>query len=152
MVDSMKWFEKRVSTNFTAGEFLPRDAADYLNDPHGYVLKQGGWLLRVAEALRSQFGPTTINNWQWGGDFNARGIRLSEGLSNIGSQGSRHRKFMALDCHFKNVTIEQAHDHIRKNPEFWLKSGVVRYEKTQGGKPINWLHVDAGVEVYGFNA
>lgn len=148
----MSWGDTKITTHFKAAEFLPRDAGEYLDDPVQYLLKNGQWLLKVAESLRVIFGPTTINDWAWGGIFNARGIRLNEGHSNVGLQGSRHRKFMALDCHFRDVTIPEAHEHIRQNPEFWLKAGVVRYEKTQGGKPINWLHVDAGVEVYGFNA
>lgn len=148
----MNWGNKQVTTHFKAGEFLPSDAGDYIDDPVDFLLRNGQWLLKVSETLRVTFGPTTINNWLWGGAFNSRGIRLDKGISNIGSKGSRHRKLMALDCHFKNVTIPEVHEHIRQNPEYWLKSGVVRYEKTQGGKPINWLHVDAGVDVYGFNA
>lgn len=150
----MTWADHEVNDFFRLGEFLPEDAGEVLGNPVAWFWEngRGEWLDRVSLALRKQFGPMTINNWMWNGQFNARGIRLEKGVSNIGGKGSRHRRAMALDCHFRDTELREVYRHFAQHPEHWLRVGVHRYERTQGGKPITWLHVDAGVEVYGFNA
>jgi hypothetical protein len=39
----MNWGNKQVTTHFKAGEFLPSDAGDYIDDPVDFLLRNGQW-------------------------------------------------------------------------------------------------------------
>lgn len=148
------WALVDVSKNFKAGEFLPPDAEEILKtDPSKWLLGSNGvWLRRVAQTLRNEFGPITINNWIFGGNRVASGLRLPSGVSNIGVKGSRHRLGLAIDAIPAKYTVAEVQQDLEKRQNFWLRAGVVRYEKTKNGEPISWVHVDGGKTVYGFNA
>lgn len=150
----MSWADFEVNPHFRLGELLPSDAQEVLGDPVRWFFEQGRgeWLDRVSLALRRQFGPMVVNDWLRGGEFNARGYRLPSGLSNIGGKGSRHRLGLALDCHFTQTPLKDVQRHLERHPEQWLRVGVARYERTNQGRPVTWLHVDAGVAVQSFNA
>ena len=138
------WANHRVSKNILLGELLPPDAENF-----GFPLDLvSPWIIRVSQALRDEFGPIEINTWIYGGSYVARGVRLSGGVSNINSAGSRsrHKYSMALDCKFKNFTAEQVRQKIYQNEDYWLSIGIVRIEKD-----TSWLHVDAGLSIYKFN-
>jgi hypothetical protein len=147
-----EWAKHKVNDFFVLGEFLPPDAHEIIGDPIKFFEQEGHWINRVSLALRKTFGPMIVNNWMGGGQFVARGYRLNRGVSAQGGTGSRHRLGLALDCHFTNTSVAEAQKHLILNSNFWLKNGVVRFERTANGKPITWLHVDAGRSVLGFDA
>lgn len=106
-------------------------------------------LLRNLQWLRERFGVTYVNV---NGVFEHRGFDEG-GYRKSGT--SQHNHGRAIDCHFRDYTIQQVHDILKveyKNmpePNIWV-------EATHNGKPITWLHMDVRYSdkkgIYFFNA
>lgn len=134
---------QKVSANFRAGEFLPPDAHEHHENPLELITP---WMIRVAEAFRTQFGVTYINTWLWGGDSVGRGFRFNTGVTGgIGVSKSRHRYGLALDLVPKYVTAEDARLAIKASEYYWMQLGVARLEDDK-----SWVHLDAGLTIYIF--
>lgn len=101
--------------------------------------------LKTIDKLRKVFGPTTINDWQWGGANEYRGFREPE--CKIGAQYSQHRFGRAFDCHFRDVPARQAREYILQHlKEFPY---ITSLEMN-----VRWLHFDVrnyGPSILKFN-
>lgn len=100
--------------------------------------------------LRKLYGPTTVNNWLWGGDLEERGLRLLG--TSTGASLSQHIFGRGIDANFKYATAEEVRDDMRKagcfdagfyekNPDSPFKY-IRCVESTLNGKPISWFHMD----------
>jgi len=65
--------------------------------------------LITLDALRGRFGPITVNDWVWGGDFTLSGLRPWD--TEIGAKLSQHKFGRGVDCKFKDIS---AHDVRQK--------------------------------------
>lgn len=93
-------------------------------------------LLASLDRLRAFFGPISINNWMWGGGRTESGLRSA--LTSTGARYSQHKYGRASDCHFKQVTPQEAYERILANPEdFPLVTCLEHIDATP-----SWLHVD----------
>jgi hypothetical protein len=112
-------------------------------------------LLKTIDLVRewSKVG-LTINNWSWGGARRNSGLRSQN--SSVGAPKSAHKIGKAVDIVSPKITTKQLWELIDKNQS--LLPTKIRIEKTSGGKPITWLHIDTNaastqnVKVYYFNA
>lgn len=104
--------------------------------------------LRTIDRLRSHFGPLTINDWMWGGDFQESGFR--EWDTETGATLSQHKFGRAFDCKFKNVTAEEVREDMRKHnmfqaPQAIMKARPSRYahiRRIESFKRMSWFHFD----------
>jgi len=133
--------------NFDINELVPPSVHARLGEEACWQLFDRR-LLKNLQWLRDRFGITYVNN----GSLTYRGFD-DGGFRKNGT--SQHNHGRAIDCHFKHYTIKQVHDILSKEyinmpePNIWV-------EKTSGGKPITWLHMDVRYSdkqgIYYFNA
>jgi hypothetical protein len=92
-------------------------------------------LLRVADILREEYGPMTINDWAWGGTNQFRGFR--SGGCNIGADLSQHRFGRGLDLIPKDIRAGKIREDI-------IDDQMGESYKDVGGLEmgITWLHID----------
>ena len=89
--------------------------------------------LRTLDALRERFGSITVNDWQWGGTNQYRGLREPD--CQIGAAYSQHRFGRAFDCVFRDTTAQAVREFILDNPgEFPYLSAIEM--------GTSWLHFD----------
>ena len=111
--------------------------------------------LRILDMIREWAGVgLTVNNWYWGGKRRDSGYRAPN--CTTGAKNSAHKMGKAFDVVSPNITTAQLWRIIDEhNGDLPCK---VRIEKTSGGEPITWLHVDTNAApgqketVYYFNA
>ena len=117
--------------------------------------------LRTIDLIREWAGVgLTINNWFWKGARTQCGYRPKE--STFGAPRSAHkpdlpkRKACAADIISPKMNTKQMWAIIDKNAD--KLPCKIRIERTSGGKPITWLHIDTNAaktqkeKVYYFNA
>ena len=106
-------------------------------------------VLKAADWLRERYGPATINNWKWGGEFSQSGLRTPD--SKYYSPTSQHSKGCALDMKFKNKTAQQIRDDLA---EYQYGGNQIPYF-TRVENQVSWLHIDTKPtgqsELYFFN-
>jgi len=95
-------------------------------------------LLKLCDALRDEFGSATINNYKWGGDRVASGLRSPD--SPYYSPTSQHSFGRAVDILFKDVPSEFVRDRIKEEPSQFLIAGNVYSITLEDG--VSWLHID----------
>ena len=122
----------QVSKNFHIKEFVPKEIWQRWG-------KRSIWfvdpkIIKVAQALRNEFGPMIIN----GGNYNQSGFRPMS--TKIGGKLSQHRFGRAIDCKFKDMTVQDVYSAILKNESHWMKKGITTLENINATP--SWLHVD----------
>ncbi|MFV0420610.1 hypothetical protein [Oleidesulfovibrio sp.] len=95
--------------------------------------------LWTLDELRKHYGPCTVNNWQWGGNFTLSGYR-PEGCG-IGAKHSCHKDGRAFDCKFCNVTPAEIWADMQRNPQAERFLYIRRIEAFDG---MSWFHFDTG--------
>lgn len=89
--------------------------------------------LTTLVALRQKFGPLTINDWYWGGNFQYSGFRPFN--CTVGADLSQHKLGNAFDCKFKETTAQAVRDYIKDHPfEF---EHITHIEGD-----VDWFHFD----------
>jgi hypothetical protein len=74
--------------------------------------------VRIHDAVRERYGPTSLNNWMSGGERLASGFRAR--WEHIGGEYSQHRLGNAGDSRSRDATPEEIYHDILKNPmPFW---------------------------------
>lgn len=93
-------------------------------------------ILKAADLLRDKFGPATINNWLWGGQYKASGLRAPE--SEYYSLTSQHAWGRALDLKFRDYDAETIRQAIlRKEVAPGLITGIEA--------DVSWNHIDCRI-------
>ena len=130
---------------FHPAEFFPRSAAIHFGNNQIWRFIDFR-ILWTAEALRKRFGVMYLNNWIWGGHNQYRVYRpimelfeLNKTKENKFSLASQHCFGRAVDCTFKNVSVDEVREDIRKNQHFAEYIYITRVEEK-----VNWLHFDCG--------
>ena len=95
-------------------------------------------LLKLCDALREEFGSATINNYKWGGNRVASGLRSPD--SPYYSPTSQHSFGRAVDILFKDYSAERVRSEIKENQAKFLISGNVYSITLEDG--VSWLHID----------
>lgn len=95
-------------------------------------------LLKLCDALREEFGSATINNYKYGGDRVASGLRSPD--SPYYSPTSQHTFGRAVDMLFKNVESETVRDHIKDVSNHWCITAGVESITLEDG--VSWVHID----------
>jgi len=125
-----------LGEHFTIQELVPREIyADFG--------RQAIWFLDpvavgVLKLLRRQFGPCTVNDWKWGGEFRYSGYRQPE--VDIGAPLSQHRFGRAFDCKFENFSADQVRQNIMADEALWMAAGLTTLES--GEIADTWVHFD----------
>lgn len=94
------------------------------------------YALRTLQTLRDVFGPTTVNNWHVGGQYQESGLRGF--ATSTGAALSQHKFGRAFDCKFRNTTPREAFDYVLAHPDrfpYLTALEDVRFTPT-------WLHFD----------
>lgn len=92
----------------------------------------------MLEDLRELFGPITINDWLYGGQYVDSGLRLPDG--SVGARFSAHRFGCGFDLKFSNATPGDVYYHILNNQNKY--PFIVRMEAID--RTPGWLHVEFG--------
>lgn len=112
-------------------------------------------LLRTIDLIRDLFDAAiTINDWQWGGNFQQRGLRsnidniVKDHTNNNLLYCSAHCYGQAVDFDIEGYTAEEVRQYLKENKEFLPYP--IRLENN-----VSWVHLDirdTGSKVYIFNA
>lgn len=100
-------------------------------------------ILKIADLVREEIGPITINNWKWNGN----------------RQWSQHSFGRALDMVPKLVTPRQGRDKIKEMMEKGKFKGItnsITCEETKSYRdhkkdPLTWIHLDVRNNQEGYN-
>lgn len=114
-------------------------------------------ILQIADILREELGPTTINSWKWGGNRSWSGLRPYG--TPYYSQWSQHSFGRATDSLFKQATPRQARDKVKELMDKGKFKGItdsITCEETKSFRdnnknPLTWLHLDVRNNKPGYN-
>lgn len=142
-------------TYFKPFELVPPTIYDmYQDEDEIYELFDEN-LLRIIDMIREWAGvPLTVNNWKSGGLRKESGLRETD--TSTGAAKSAHKAGKAVDMVSSTKSAQELWQIIDANA--YKLPCKIRIEKTSGGKPITWLHVDTAAKpdqipkVYYFNA
>lgn len=122
--------------HFKSHELVPPEIYDKWGDRSFMFLDTR--LLRLIDALRDKFGSATINNYGYGKDRSASGLRTAG--SQYFSPTSQHSFGRAADILFSKVSAEYVREQIKKDPDYWLAAAgcdsITLEDET------SWLHID----------
>lgn len=104
-------------------------------------------LLRLIDYLRDKFGRATINDWQYGGNNEWRGLRTPD--SPYYSKYSQHSFGRAFDIIFKDYTAQEVRDWLKNNALEWQLATGLKSVTCEAG--VSWLHIDLRNNKYGYN-
>ena len=128
-----------IPKHFKLQEFFP----EKFYEQYILILGECMWslidnrILWTADALRSRYGTMIANDWLWRSDknsYNYRGFRPKD--CRVGASFSMHKFGRALDCKFKNVTVEEVRTDINRNDNYAFKY-ITTIEVD-----VSWLHFD----------
>ena len=94
------------------------------------------YMLWTIDRMRERFGSCTINNWQWGGQYQYSGFRPKS--CSVGATYSQHRLGNAFDLKFADYTPEYIRDFIKANPNV----DDFKYINSIENDTPTWLHID----------
>lgn len=123
--------------NFAITELIGRKVYEYHGDYYSWFLLDET-ALRVLQALRDEFGPCVVNDWNSGGKFRESGLRNR--YTDTGAHNSAHKFGRAFDCKFKNYSADEVREAVLKDEKKWLDLGLTRFE--DGAYAKTWFHFD----------
>jgi len=94
------------------------------------------YMLWTLDRLREKYGSITINNWEWGGEFQYSGFRPKS--CSIGATYSQHRLGRAFDLKFKDYTPEKMRALIKVNAHEDMFKFITCVELDTP----TWVHID----------
>ena len=119
---------------FQIEELVPPEAMQRVQDPAILWWLFDGRGLYVLDMLRKDYGPITVNDWIWGGEFTDSGLRLPG--SEYYSLTSQHSHGRAFDAKTGDVPVQDIRKDIinRKKDYMRLITGLEL--------DVSWLHID----------
>lgn len=122
---------------FKAHELVPPEIYDKFGERSFMFLDDR--LLRLCDALREEFGSATINNYKWGGDRVASGLRSPD--SPYYSSTSQHSFGRAVDILFKDCPSDFVRSEIREGVmlPYYDKGEIPSITLEEG---VSWVHID----------
>ena len=122
--------------HFKAHELVPPAIYDKFGERSFMFLDDR--LLKLCDALREEFGSATINNYKWGGDRVASGLRSPD--SPYYSPTSQHSFGRAVDILFKDYSAERVRSVIKDDSTIWKNGTGLNSITLEDG--VSWLHID----------
>ena len=122
--------------HFKAHELVPPAIYDKFGERSFMFLDDR--LLKLCDALREEFGSATINNYKWGGDRVASGLRSPD--SPYYSPTSQHSFGRAVDILFKDYSAERVRSDIKDDSTIWQNGTGLNSITLEDG--VSWLHID----------
>jgi hypothetical protein len=120
--------------HFRIEELVPKDVFEKFGDRSWQFLNPVA--LKALDNIREHFDDyVTVNNWLWGGPFQARGFRPM--WSNVGASLSQHRLGNAFDLDVDNLSAKAVRAEIilhKHHPHF---RDINCLEAD-----VNWVHFD----------
>lgn len=103
--------------------------------------------LITLDRLRDRYGPTLVNTWHMGGEFQLSGLRPMD--SGTGVSLSQHIFGRAFDCKFKYVTAQEVRSDMRDvgcmSPQSEDLPKAFQYiARIEDFPNMNWFHFDTG--------
>jgi len=93
--------------------------------------------LYTIDRIRERYGPTTCNDYHWGGQYQERGYRLPR--TTTGASWSMHKFFGAIDSKCNDFSAFQIREDILADP--WCDD--FKYITCiEVGPTVTWLHMD----------
>lgn len=131
-----------VPNHFTIEEFIdPETLQNFKSKGLDPWTLMDPRILWCAEGLRTTFNvPFIINNWHTGGERSWSGLRTPK--SPYYSSTSQHSFGKAVDIISPKMTAVQMRNFIFNDPWNDAWAYITAIEVTNGGKPIDWLHID----------
>lgn len=120
--------------HFKAHELVPPSIYERFGERSFMFLDER--ILRLCDALRDRFGSATINNYKYGGDRVASGLRSPD--SPYYSPTSQHSFGRAVDILFKDYSAEHVRDQIKSGCFDFCH--IVSSMTLEDG--VSWLHID----------
>jgi len=121
--------------NFKAYEFVSEKFYNTWKENSFWFIDQG--LLRDLDFLREHFGVgITINDWKWGGNYNASGLR-QQGDEHF-NPTSAHSFGKAVDIKVKDKKSKDVIEEIKKLKREGKLKYITRLELNTNG----WTHID----------
>ncbi|PJE79662.1 hypothetical protein CI610_01376 [invertebrate metagenome] len=117
--------------HFKTQELVPPEVYNRLNEKALTMMDDR--VLITLDQLREQFGPTTVNDWCFGGHYQQSGLRTTD--CEHYSPTSQHTFGRAADCKFHDLDAETVRKEIIKN-----KLSFPHITFMEDG--THWLHFD----------
>lgn len=127
-----------ICKHFKAHEVVPPEIYEKFGERSFQFLDDR--LLKLCDALRDTFGSATINNYKWGGDRVASGLRSPD--SPYYSPTSQHTFGRAVDILFKSYTADQVREHIKKFPDEFVGFEDLGINSITLEDGVSWTHID----------
>jgi uncharacterized protein YcbK (DUF882 family) len=93
-------------------------------------------LVLLIHQLREEFGRVSVNDYYWGGNRVASGLRVP--TSPHYSPTSQHSHGRAVDMIFNDISASDVRKRMTENPEKWL--AIVPSITLESD--VSWVHVD----------
>lgn len=120
--------------HFRIEELVPPEAMDLVENEAILWWLFDDRLLRVADRLRKDYGPMTVNDWPWGGEYTDSGLRLPGSQYYIPT--SQHAHGRALDLKPREVSVGE----VRQDITGRLRDYMCQVTGVELG--VSWLHID----------
>ncbi len=117
--------------HFTVQELVPQSIYEQRKEKAIELIDER--VLVTLDQLRETFGPCTVNDWCFGGDYSQSGLRTPEAKEY--SPTSQHTFGRAMDCKFKEYEAQEVRRHIVENR-------IIFPYITFMEEGISWLHFD----------
>lgn len=125
-----------VAPSFYLSEFLPRNVYDTFG-LRGITLIDERTLI-LAQFFRNWFGPSTINNWYDGGQYNESGYRAPK--TKTGAEYSQHKFGRAFDVKVAGKKPVDIYHEILAHEKEFMQAGLTRMEIVDFTP--TWNHLD----------
>ena len=117
--------------HFQAYELVPPEIFASRKDKSFELIDER--VLITLDTLRATFGPCTINDWYWGGEFEQSGLRTADAPQF--SPTSQHTFGRAMDCKFKEHPAAEIRDQVIQNR---LLFPYITFMEDD----VDWFHFD----------
>lgn len=99
--------------------------------------------LMTLDGLRERFGPVTVNNWLWGGDFTLSGLRPWD--TTVGAPFSQHKFGRGFDAKFKTVSAHEVRKELFQADALGRQFGMPHFAHitcVEDFPGMTWFHFD----------
>lgn len=134
----MRYYRRHIDLgpHFTIQELVPEREYQDLGMNCRWLLDPVA--VHVLKLMRQVYGPLTVNDWSFGGDFQYSGYRPPD--CSVGAHYSQHKFGRAFDVKSEQYTPDQIREGIMANQELWLDAGLTTLES--GKIATSWVHFD----------
>ncbi len=123
--------------HFRIEELVPPETHQQRGDQSWHLIDRTA--AGILDQLRLAYGPLTVNDWLWGGNYTMSGFRPPG--TDVGADLSQHRFGRAFDVKPSDTTVQHMYADILDNMAMWRDLGLTVLEDVH--HTPTWLHFDA---------